>query len=64
MSLSTILFALQVMAAEQKKLLVLISRGVSDRTQAANQSRALTLLKAKNTPYIEVDGMDPELKEM
>ena len=50
--------------SEQKKLLVLISRGVSDRTQATNQERAFTLLKAKQTPYIEVDGMDPELKEM
>lgn len=50
--------------SEQKKLLVLISRGVSDRTQATNQERAFTLLRAKQTPYIEVDGMDPELKEM
>jgi|JI9StandDraft_1071089.scaffolds.fasta_scaffold2257188_1 hypothetical protein len=49
---------------EEKKLLVLISRGVSDRTQAANQSRAFTFLKAKNTPYIEIDGNDPELREM
>lgn len=52
------------MSNDEKKLLVLISHGVSDRTQATNQSRALTLLKAKNCPYIEVDGMDPELKEM
>jgi|Transcript_18747 hypothetical protein len=49
---------------EEKKLLVLISRGVSDRTQAANQSRAFTFLKAKNTPYIEIDGNDPELREI
>jgi len=65
--LTTVLFPcrhlLQNMS-EQKKLLVLISRGVSDRTQAANQSRALTLLRAKNTPYLEVDGNDPEMKEI
>ena len=50
--------------AEEKKLLVLISRGVSNRTQAANQLRTFTILKAKNTPYIEVDGNDPELRDM
>jgi hypothetical protein len=50
--------------SEQKKLLVLISKGVSDRTQATNQSRALQLLKAKKTRYIEVDGMNPSYKDM
>jgi hypothetical protein len=42
--------------SEQKKLLVLISKGVSDRTQATNQARALQLLKAKKAPYIKVMG--------
>lgn len=50
--------------SEQKKLLILISKGVSDRTQATNQSRTLTLLQAKRTPYIAVDGMDPNMKEI
>jgi hypothetical protein len=50
--------------SEQKKLLVLVSKGVSDRTQATNQARALQLFKAKKTPYIEVNGMDPDFKDM
>jgi hypothetical protein len=49
--------------SEPKKLIVLISNGVSNRIQAANQSRALTLLQAKGTPFLTVDGMDPEQKE-
>ena len=48
---------------EKKTLLVLISKGVSDRTQASNQSKALTMLKAHDTPYETIDGMDPHQRE-
>ena len=40
-------------------MVVLISRGVSDRSQASNQSRALSILDARGVPYETVDGMDP-----
>jgi hypothetical protein len=46
-----------------QRLIVLVSIGVSDRTQASNQSRAMTLLQARGTPYVEVDGMDPTQRE-
>lgn len=49
--------------AEPQILIVLVSNGVSDRTQASNQSRARTLLQSKGTPHVEVDGMDPNQKE-
>ena len=49
--------------AEPQRLIVLISKGVSDRTQASNQSRAMTLLLSKRAPFVEVDGMDPNQKE-
>jgi hypothetical protein len=48
---------------EPQRLIVLISKGVSDRTQASNQSRAMTLLLSKGAPFVEVDGMDPNQKE-
>lgn len=53
----------QLNMSEPKRLIVLVSKGVSDRSQAANQSRAMTLLKAKRTPFVEVDGMDLNQRE-
>ena len=50
-------------AAPKKRLVVLISKGVSDRTQKTNQQRALSILNARKTPYEEVDGMDSTQKE-
>jgi len=50
-------------AAPKKRLVVLLSRGVSDRTQKSNQQHALSILAARETPYEEVDGMDPTQKE-
>ena len=50
-------------AAPKKRLVVLISKGVSDRAQKTNQQRALSILAARKTPYEEVDGMDPTQKE-
>lgn len=47
----------------KKRLVVLISKGVSDRAQKTNQQRALSILAARKTPYEEVDGMDPTQKE-
>mmetsp|Transcript_26351 Transcript_26351/g.39922 ORF Transcript_26351/g.39922 Transcript_26351/m.39922 type:complete len:229 (+) Transcript_26351:32-718(+) len=46
-----------------KRLIVLLSNGVSDRVQSANQGRALMLLQAKKVPFVEVDGMDVAQKE-
>lgn len=48
---------------EPQRLVVLVSNGVSDRTQSSNQSRARTLLQSRGTPHVEVDGMDPNQKE-
>lgn len=53
----------QITMAEPQRLIVLMSEGVSDRTQASNQSRALNLLEAKKIPHIAVDGMDPAQRE-
>ena len=50
-------------ASPQKRLVILISKGVSDRAQKTNQQRALSILAARKTPYEEVDGMDPTQKE-
>ena len=50
-------------AAPKKRLVVLISMGVSDRAQKTNQQRALSILNARKTPYEEVDGMDSTQKE-
>mmetsp|Transcript_2146 Transcript_2146/g.4624 ORF Transcript_2146/g.4624 Transcript_2146/m.4624 type:complete len:173 (-) Transcript_2146:229-747(-) len=52
-----------IMASEQKKLIVLISQGCHDRTQSANQSKALDWLNSKNVPHSIVDGMDPNQRE-
>ena len=51
------------MSEGKKKLIFLISDGVSDRAQAQKQFRALTILQAKKTPFEPVDGMNPEQKE-
>mmetsp|Transcript_17367 Transcript_17367/g.25489 ORF Transcript_17367/g.25489 Transcript_17367/m.25489 type:complete len:111 (+) Transcript_17367:106-438(+) len=47
----------------KQKLLVLISKGVSDRTQASNQRRAITILDSKGIPYETIDGMDPDQRD-
>ena len=44
------------------RLVALLSRGVLDRTQSAHQQHCLAILKARNTPYCVVDGMDPRQK--
>ena len=54
---------ISIMSADRKVLVVLVSNGVSDLTQASNQRKARTILKAKNTPHVEVDGMSPEHRE-
>ena len=51
------------MASEPKKLIVLISRGCHDRTQSANQSKALDWFNSRNVPYEIVDGMDANQRE-
>ncbi len=48
---------------EKKVLVVLVSNGVSDLTQASNQRKAFNILKAKKTPFVEVDGMSPAHRE-
>ena len=50
-------------SVKEKKLLVLISEGVSDRTQADNQAKAFNLLRAKKVPFETVNGMDPNQRE-
>ena len=50
-------------STKEKKLLVLISEGVSDRTQADHQKKALNLLRVKNVPFETVNGMDPNQRE-
>ena len=49
--------------SEKKVLVMLVSNGVSNLTQASNQRKAKTILKAKGTPYVEVDGMLPEHRD-
>uniref|UniRef100_A0A6U0TD43 Glutaredoxin domain-containing protein n=1 Tax=Eucampia antarctica TaxID=49252 RepID=A0A6U0TD43_9STRA len=44
----------------EKIFIVLVSKGVSDRTQREHQRRASLILESKNIPYVTVDGMDPE----
>jgi len=50
-------------ASGPKRLIVLVSHGVSDRAQASHQNMAFNILKARKVPYTEVDGMDLEQKE-
>ena len=52
-----------IMATEPKKLIVLISKGCHDRTQSANQSKALDWLKSRHVPYIIVNGNDVNQRE-
>ena len=47
---------------DSNRLVALLSRGVSDRTQSAHQQHCLAILKARKTPYCVVDGMDPRQK--
>ena len=47
-----------------RRLLVLISCGVSDRRQAYDQRRLLDILDARDVKYDTVDGMDPERRVM
>ena len=49
--------------SDKKVLVVLVSNGVSDLTQASNQRKALTILQGRRTPYVEVDGMLPEHRD-
>ncbi len=49
--------------SEKKVLVMLVSNGTSNLTQASNQRKAHTILKGKGTPYVEVDGMLPEHRE-
>ena len=48
---------------EGKRLIVLISKGVHDYKQSANQSHALDLLSDLSIPYSIVDGMDVSQRE-
>ncbi|KAL7541519.1 hypothetical protein ACHAWF_006976 [Thalassiosira exigua] len=49
--------------SDPKKLLCLISKGCHDRTQSANQSKALDWFVSRNVPHTVIDGMDPEQRE-
>mmetsp|Transcript_10594 Transcript_10594/g.22195 ORF Transcript_10594/g.22195 Transcript_10594/m.22195 type:complete len:122 (-) Transcript_10594:469-834(-) len=49
--------------SSKKRLLVLISEGVTDRAQSVNQTRALSLLSARGIPHETLDGMDPANRE-
>jgi len=46
--------------SDKKIFVALVSNGVSDLTQASNQRNAQTILKARNLPHVEVDGMNPD----
>ena len=48
---------------DPKVLWCLISKGCHDRTQSANQSKALGWFKSRGVPHIVVDGMDPLQRE-
>mmetsp|Transcript_5886 Transcript_5886/g.12359 ORF Transcript_5886/g.12359 Transcript_5886/m.12359 type:complete len:221 (-) Transcript_5886:192-854(-) len=54
---------LRSLPGRKKRLIALVSNGVSDRVQSKNQVRALNILAARSTPYVTVDGMDPEQRE-
>lgn len=49
--------------SNKKILVVLVSNGVSDLTQASNQRYTKNILRSKKLPYVEVDGMNPEHHE-
>lgn len=46
--------------SDPKKLIILISNGCHDRTQSANQEKALHWFASKKVPHEVCDGMDPE----
>lgn len=52
-----------IMASEPKKLIVLISKGCHDRTQYANQSKAIDWFNSRNVPYSLVDGNDANQRD-
>ncbi|KAL9183946.1 hypothetical protein ACHAXT_002032 [Thalassiosira profunda] len=47
----------------EARLIVLVSNGVCDVVQAANQREALRLLDDLRVPHAQIDGMDPERRE-
>ena len=49
--------------SEPKKLLCLISKGVHDRRQSANQGKALDWLSSRHVPHTVIDGMDADQHE-
>jgi hypothetical protein len=51
------------MNGDKKIFVCLVSNGVSDHLQASKQRKALTILQARNLPYVEVDGMNPDHRE-
>mmetsp|Transcript_4805 Transcript_4805/g.9167 ORF Transcript_4805/g.9167 Transcript_4805/m.9167 type:complete len:124 (-) Transcript_4805:297-668(-) len=52
------------MTVGDKQIFVcLVSNGVSDHLQASRQRKAITILQARNLPYVEVDGMNPDHRE-
>ena len=53
----------QTLVEGGKRLVVLISKGVHDYKQSANQSHALDLLSDLSIPYSIVDGMDVSQRE-
>ena len=53
----------QILVEGRKRLIVLISKGVHDYKQSANQSHALDLLSDLSVPYSIVDGMDASQRE-
>lgn len=51
------------MIEDEKIFVCLVSNGVSDHLQASRQRKAITILQARNLPYVEVDGMNPDHRE-
>jgi len=49
--------------SKEKIFICLVSNGVSDSKQAARQRNAKTILMARQIPYMEVDGMNPNDKD-
>lgn len=50
--------------SDPKKLICLISRGCHDRTQSSNQSKSLDWLDSKKVPHTDIDGGDPDERDL
>mmetsp|Transcript_32455 Transcript_32455/g.59860 ORF Transcript_32455/g.59860 Transcript_32455/m.59860 type:complete len:154 (+) Transcript_32455:320-781(+) len=50
--------------SEPKILICLISRGVHDRVQSSNQTKAQDWFHTRKVPHTVIDGMDPAQREI